>query len=230
MKRITYSFLIIILFSISETIQSQNVSKDYDQVYGLDQTLCNGKKYNYFTTPGTSGHQYLVSPGFETGSVTLKGKIYQDIILNFDIFNQQLLLQFSDGTGKVNIIEVSQAWLQGFRLGKRNFELLTLEKDPCFYQVLGEAPVRILYYWRKSLSLSNTIGTSNYVFSTAVRDSFVLMDGKLKPFNSKRSLIRLFEAGHRQEIKSYIRKHKIRIRKASDQVMGEMITYIGHIR
>jgi hypothetical protein len=230
MKRITYSFLIIILFSFSETIQSQNVSKDYDQVYGLDQTLCNGKKYNYFATPGTSGHQYLLSPGFETGSVTLKGKIYQDIILNFDIFNQQLLLQFSDGTGKVNIIEVSQAWLQGFRLGKRNFELLTLEKDPCFYQVLGEAPVRILYYWRKSLNLSNTIGTSNYVFSAAVRDSFVLMDGKLKPFNSKRSLIRLFEAGHRQEIKSYIRKHKIRIRKASDQVMGEMITYIGHLR
>jgi hypothetical protein len=56
------------------------------------------------------------------------------------------------------------------------------------------------------------------------------MDGKLKPFNSKRSLIRLFDPGKRPEIKSYIRKHKIRIRKASDQVMGEMITFIGHIR
>ena len=220
----------IILFSFSGTMQSQDAAKDYDQVYGLDQTLCNGKKYNYFATPGTTGHQYLVSPGYETGSVTLNGKHYQDVILNFDIFNQQLLLQFSDGTGKVNIIEVSQAWLKGFRLGNKNFEFLTLEKEPLFYQVLGEAPVRILYYWRKSLNLNNTIGTSNYVFSAAVRDSFVLMDGKLKPFNSKRSLIRIFDAGHRSEIKSYLRKHKIKIRKASDQVMAEMITFIGHIK
>ena len=162
--------------------------------------------------------------------MTLKGKCYQDINLNYDIFNQQLLLKFEDETGVLNIIEVSKAWLTSFRRGNLNFEFLNLEQEPRFYQVLGEGPVRILYYWRKNLNLNDAVGSSNFIFTHAIRDSYVLMDGQLKPFRTNRSLIRLFDPGHRPEIKSYLRKNKIKVKETSDQAMAEMITFISNLK
>ena len=222
--------LLIILFSISGTLISQDAVTILDRAYGLDQTLYNGKKYNYFLPSGTNGHQYLFSPDNVVGSVTLKGKCYQDITLNYDIFNQQLLLQYEDERGALNIIEVSKAWIKSFRIGNMNFEFLNLEKDPHFYQVLGEGQVRILYYWRKNLNLDVAIGSSDFTFTPAVRDSYLFMDGQLKPFSTNRSLIRLFDPGHRPKIKSYLRKNKVKVKKASDQAMAEMLTFIGNIK
>jgi len=179
---------------------------------------------------GTKGDQFLLSPDFIAASVTLRGKCYQDVALNYDLFNQQLLLRYEDGMGALNIIEESKSWINGFRLGNMNFECLNLEHEPRFYQVLGEGPIRILYYWRKNLDLHVTTGSSDYTFTSAVRDSYVLLDGKLKPFRTKRSLIRLFDPGHRVEIRSYLRKNKINLKKASDNAISEMITYIGNFR
>jgi hypothetical protein len=230
MKRVICVFLLTFLISVSETVQCQQATLKYDKAYGLNQTLCNGKKYNYFLPPGTKGHQYLLSPDYFTGTVTLKGKCFWDVALNYDILNQQLLLQYEVEPGAWNIIEVSKAWLSGFSLGNRNFELLDLQQAPCFYQVLGEGPVRILYYWRKNLKLEVAIGSSDYIFSPPIRDSYVLINGQLRQYRSKRSLISIFGPDHRQEIKNYLRRNKIKVNKSSDQKMAELINFIGNIR
>ncbi len=230
MKGIICSLLIIIIFSFPVKLSSQDAAQVFDKVYGLDQTLCNGKRYNYLPPPNASGHQYLISPDFIVGTINIRGKCFQDITLNYDIFNQQLLLQYNSETFFRNIIEVSNAWLTSFRLGNMNFELLNLDQYPRFYQVLGEGPVRVFYFWRKNLNLNNVIGSSNFIFTPATRDSYVFMDGQLRPFKNKQSLIRIFEPGHRQEIKSYMRKNKVKVKKASDQAMAEMITFIGNIK
>jgi hypothetical protein len=230
MKGIICVSLLTFFIAVSETVQSQQATWQYDKAYGLDQTLCNGKKYNYFLPPGTKGHQYLLSPDYFAGTVTLRGKCFRDVALNYDILNQQLLLKYEVDAGALNIIEVSKAWLTCFNLGNRNFELLDLQQGPCFYQVLGEGPVRILYYWRKNLKLEVAIGSSDYIFSPATRDSYVLINGQLRQYRSKRSLIGIFGPQHRQEIKNYLRRNKIKVNKASDQKMAEMINFIGNIR
>jgi hypothetical protein len=230
MRSIIWSILIIVLFFISGTLVSQDAVQVLDQVYGLDQTLCNGKKYCYFSPAGTKGNQFLISPVYVNGSVTIKGKCYQGITLNYDIYNQMLLLKYRDEEGSMNILEVSQAWLTSFSLGTKNFEFLKLEQEPHFYQVLGEGPVRILYYWRKNLKLDGAVGSAGFVFSKAERDSFILMDGRLRRFTSKRSLVGLFDAASRPAIKTFLRKNKIKVRKASDPVMAELITFIGNIK
>ena len=230
MKSIKCSFLILLLFSVSGRLVSQDVVSIYDKVYGLDQTLYNGKKYNYFLPPGTIGHQYIISQDFIAGSVTLKGKSYGNVSLNFDIFNQQLLLKYADETGSLNIIEVSKAWLAGFSLGNMNFELLSTEKNPCFFQVLGDGPLKVLFYWRKNLNLVSAIGSSDYTFTRAARDSFVLANGQFKPFRNKRGLLKLFDHTWRPAIKSYVRKNRVNVKKATDQALTKMINFIGTLK
>jgi hypothetical protein len=230
MKSVKYSLLLVSLFFFTELVRSQDAVKVLDKVYGLDQTLYNGKKYSYAPAPGTKGHQYLSTPAYVDGSVTLKGKCFNDIDLNYDIFNQQLLLKYNDETGALVIIEISRAWLTTFRIGNMNFEYLNLENSPRFFQVFGEGKVRILYYWRKNQDVDGTIGTYFLAFSRPVKDSYVLMNGILKPYNTKRSFVRIFNPAQRPEIKSYLRKHKIKVNKASDQTITEMITFIANIK
>lgn len=224
------SILLFVLISFSGTLLSQEAINVFDRVYGPDQALCNGRKYDYFLPAGTRGDQYLLSPGYITGSLTIGKKCYKNISLNFDIFNQQVLLKYEDDRGGVNILEVSKGWVKAFSLGDKNFEFLTIGQQSRYFQVLGEGAVRILYYWRKSLSLDVTMGSSDYCFSPAVRDSYVYLDGQLKPYGSKRSLVRLFDKEHRAAIKSYLRKNRIHIKKASDQAIADMIMFIGNIR
>jgi len=230
MKSLKYSLLITCLFIFSGTISSQDVVMDLDQVYGLDQTLYNGKKYDYLSPSGTSGHQFFSSTLFTTGSIIIKGKSYDDIAMNYDLFNQQLLIQYANENNPWNVLEVSKAWLNGFRIGKMNFELFQLENGPCFYQVLGDGPTRLLYFWRKTLNLNDAIGSNNYIYSPAIRDTYIFIDGQLKPFTSKRSLIRLFDQKKRAAIKSYLRKNKVKVKKSSDQTMAEMVNYIGKLK
>lgn len=230
MKRIIHPLLFTTLFSFSGLLFSQNAAKDLDKVYGLDQTLCNGKKYNYSVPSSTKGHQFLISPDFISGNVTLKGKSYEGLNLNYDIVNQKLLLQYVDEKGALKIIEISKAWLTAFHRGTKNFEYLSLEQEPHFYQVLGEGRVRILYYWSKKLIVNDVVGSSNFVFTDALRDTFVLKDGQLKRFRTKRNLVRLFEPLQRPAIKSYLHKNKIKLKQATDQEMSELITFIGNIK
>lgn len=230
MKKAKHPLLFTLLFSISGVLFSQDAVKVLDKVYGLDQTLCNGKKYIYTVAASTKGNQFLISPDFIPGTVTLKGKLFQGLSLNYDIVNQQLLLQYADEKGAFKIIEVSKAWLTAFHRGTKDFEYLSLEQEPHFYQVLGEGRLRILSYWSKKLTVNDAVGSSNFVFTDALRDNFVLMDGQLKRFRTKRSFVHLFEPGQRPAIKSYIHRKKIRLKNATDEELTELITYIGNLK
>jgi len=223
------SLLVIILFFLSGKLISQDAAKEMDRVYGLDPLLYNGKKYTYFLPSGTGGNQFLFSTDYFTGEVTIKGKSFEGITLNYDIYNQQLLLQYASETGAFNIIEISKAWLESFRLGNLEFQCLSFDNDPHFYQVLGDGPFYILYYWRKELRLNNSYGAKNFTFTPSMKSQYVFIGDKLQPFRNNRSLISLFDPGHKSEIKNYIYRNRIKIKNASDQTMTELINYIGNL-
>jgi hypothetical protein len=221
--------LFIILFFLSGKLVSQDAFREMDRVYGLDQLLFNGEKYTYFLPRGTGGNQYLSSTDFITGEVIIRGKRYEGIPLNYDIYNQQLLLQYADETGASNIIEISKAWLESFSLGNMNFKCLRPEKAPVIYQVLGDGPLYILYHWWKDLKLDNSKGGANFVFAPSKKYQYVLIDDKLHSYGSKRSFISLFDPVHQDEIRNYIKDHRIIMKKASDQAMTGLIEYIGKL-
>jgi len=228
MRSVLSSLFPVFFLLLPGTLFPQDAASTFDKSYGLDQTLYNGKKYSYFLPEGTQGNQYLLSPQYIRGSVTIKGRCYEGTDLNYDIFNQQLLLQYKDLSGAVRVIEVSKAWLEGFRMGDRQFDYADLGEGPRFYQTLGDRPVKILYLWRKDLSQDATVGSSSYFFSSAVRESCLWKDGKLQPFRNNQGLVRLFEKARWPEIKSYLRKNRIKVRKASDHTVATMINLIGN--
>jgi len=192
-------FLLTFLALCSVSIFPQDAFRDHDRVYGLDPMIYNGRKYSYFLPSGTGGNQFFTSAEFMKGGVVVKGVECWDLLLNYDIFNQKLLLKYYDETGAEMIIEVSEAWLERFSLGKSEFTYLEINGQKRIFQVLGDGPYFILYSWRKKLDLNNSVGAERYVFSEPARTQFVMIDGEVLSFGSKASFIKLFKPEYKVE-------------------------------
>ena len=224
-----HSLTLTFLLFFSGNLISQDAFLEMDRVYGLDPLLYNGKKYIYFLPDGTGGNPFLSSAEFIKGDVVIKGVRFPDILLNYDIYNQQLLLQYLDETGAPQIIEVSKAWLESFRLGDLEFKCVIDDKETRFFQALGDGPYQILYSWRKNFKLINSTGPSYYSFSLPIRTRYVMIDGELHNFKSKGSFIKIFDPSHQLEIRNYIQRNKINLKHASDQIMTDLINYTGNL-
>jgi hypothetical protein len=171
--------LIILLFTVSG-VAAQQTSISTDEVYGSDPLLYNGKYYTFFPPLNTGGNQFLTDRQFEVGSVTIRGVTYTDLLLNYDIYNQQLILKYKNRTGATNLIIVSDAWLESFSFGGISFEMIsTPDTLKRIFQVLGTGPNRILYYWKKNLSLDSFYGAKNHIFSVAKKEMNVFTGNQI---------------------------------------------------
>ena len=198
-----------------------------DELYGLDQALCSGKKYVYESPAGTKGDQYLVSAAYFHGSVTIRGKHYDGVFLNYDIFNQQVLMRYVDERGTLFVIELSKAWLEGFRLDSMQFEIRGPEQK--IFQVIGNGKVKVRYSWHKNIDLEGSIGNLFFKFSRPFREAEVERGATVVPFHSNRSFVRVFEPAKRTAIKGYLHTHKINVKNAPDDVMTRMVAFINSL-
>ena len=116
-------FLLLLLTAVSSiNAFAQASSVNHDPVYGFDHLLYNGKVYSFYPLPGTGGTQYLFDTFDSLGSITVRGVTYTNISLNYDIYNQLLILKYKNAFGSQSMIEISYAWLEKAIIWGINFE------------------------------------------------------------------------------------------------------------
>ncbi len=198
-------------------------------IYGLDPILYNGKLYKYYSQKNIIGNQYLNNELFIQGEVTIRGNKFNNLSLNYDIFNQQLLLKYSDLNGSINTILISKAWLEEFSIGNSKFKLCTMNNFPeRIYQVIGNDSIQVYYYIKKVLNLNNAPGSSNYAY--VINKSFFLFINKsLHQYNSNRGFIKIFDKTIQPQIKKYLRSNKVKVTSASDNIMEQLVNYCNSI-
>lgn len=218
-------FFIFLLFAFSE-VNAQQQTTGSDNVYGSDPLLYNGKFYTYYPPLGTEGNQYFTDRIFETGSAIIRGVTYNDLLLNYDIFNQQLVLKYKQNTGANSLIIISDAWLTAFNIGGLDFEIITApDTVKQIFQVIGKGPARILYYWEKELELNNMIGAQNYVFSSPRKEMNLFNGSRILLYRNNKSFYSLFDTGNSNAIKEYLRVNRIKVKRSSDSAISELINY-----
>ncbi|MFZ4546454.1 MAG: hypothetical protein ACOYN4_03425 [Bacteroidales bacterium] len=216
--------MIAIVFS-SCVVLAQKTANQYP-IYGFDPLLYNGVTYSFFPKPGTGGSQYLFKEFDEEGTITLRGITFAGVILNYDIFNQQLVLKYTNSSGAPSLIAISAAWLEEFDLNGCHFETIAkADTVKNIFQVLGIGHDKILFSFGKELLLDSFKSNSNHYFSEARKSMFFLSGEKIKGFKSDRGFIKCFDPTKYDEIKKYIRKNKIQVKKASDWQMNELINF-----
>jgi hypothetical protein len=228
-SRITtfYRFLLLLSFVVaSVTTYAQTSSQNNDPVYGYDPLLYNGRVYSFFTQPGTDGTQYMYDEFDNQGSITLRGVTFTNLSINYDIYNQQLILRYSDARGSIKYIEISKAWLESFTINGCNFNYFTkTDSSQRIYQVLGSGKERILYYHTKDLSIDNMGTAAGRFFTKAMKVSYVLSNKQLISYKNNGNFIKAFVPAKQDLIRTYIRRHSINVRKSNDIIMTELINY-----
>ncbi len=218
------TFCIFFLFTSESPAQTTDNGKD--DIYGWDPLLYNGRYYNFFSPLNARGNQFLNERQFESGRVTIRGITYRDLNVNYDICNQQLLLEYADKPGIVKLIVVSDAWLERFSISNRNFRILQdSDNGKRICQEIGNDQYRILYFWKKYMQMDYIAGSRIMTFSRPYREMNLLINGKTSRFWNNKSFINLFPPENKVNIKVYFRNHHINVKNASDMTMAELINY-----
>jgi hypothetical protein len=219
-------YLTTLLCLLIRIVMAQDNTQGLDKVYGLDPSLYNGEIYSYFVESSTQGHQFLVSPEFKKGSVTIKGVTYENIQLNYDIFNQLILLNSQEAVYSNIIISLSKAWLERFTIGQDSFEVVNNQNtSPKIYQVIGNGTARELIFWTKEQKIDYYMGSTYYVFSKPKKEMYIQLGSLITRFRNNKTFISGFDKSSQSVISKYMHQHKVNVKKAKADSMRALITF-----
>lgn len=224
-------WLCLLLF-ISKALQAQPQSTLSTNQANLDPLLINGKIYDYHKPPQAIGSQYFVESGFVLGSVKIDTATFEGVMLNYDVFNQQLVIQFTNTAGGKSLLTESQAWLQGFVLDGRLFKLTMLpDSSKRIYEVIGVGKFQLFFHYTKELRLDNPSSASKvYAFSHLKRKSFVKIGDSFLAFRTNKGFLKAFDRSLQPQIKTYLKEHRIKVRNAADYVLEDLINFCNNLQ
>lgn len=229
---ITVAFMFVFSTSFSQDKGQDNnaafmeILELADKKYGIDQQLANGI-YFEDTYRGANGHPYLLLDQFTPGRVTYYGKVYANVPLKYDLYGQQLLISHQADALAFTSILASQ-FVEGFSLYGLQFKKMVLQDEqPAYYQVIIETEaVQCYYAWFRIRH--EKIGENNiklYSFTGDQQRRYLVMDGETYRYYNNWTFTRIFDPSLRRDIRSFLRKHDLKIQKATDGQVREVISY-----
>ncbi|TFH28171.1 MAG: hypothetical protein E4H10_01340 [Bacteroidia bacterium] len=213
--------LVSLLFCVP--VWGQQLSADYqpgypelvDRAYGQDQELVNGMQY-YNHHPRSLGNPYLLEGFVHQGSVSIRGVIYNNVWLKYDIYAQQVEVEYRTLNGADNQVVLVGVRVDEFRIGEHLFRNLSFNGEPeLFYQVIGSGRMICYISWEKKLipRVSDSRFTEEY---TAPKRKYLLeLDGEISEFLSKKDFVKLFPEDNRKKMKKLVRQNSMQFRIAS---------------
>ncbi len=212
----------------SSNINADNYNEIYQSVlneYGFDQVLVNGVFYGDRYREEI-GHPFLVESKFSKGTLVFRERKYKGVEINYDIYEQQLVLYITHHNSIAWIIPPHD-FISSFSIGDKFFTKQTFQNDQQFYQVIFDSEkLRCLYYWYKLRSDSDhKTNYNSYEFSDSRKKTFLLLNDEYVRYRDNRSFANLFPGEIKSEIRKYIKANGIKVAKSSDSDIIELISY-----
>ncbi len=213
--------LVSLLFIVP--VRGQQLSPDsqpaypelVDRAYGQDQELVNGMQY-YNHHPRSLGNPYLLEGFVHQGSVSIRGVIYKNVWLKYDIYTQQVEVEYRTLNGADNQVVLVGDRVDEFRIGEHFFRNLSFKGEPeQFFQVIGSGRMICYISWDKKLipRVSDSRFTEEY---TSPKRKYLLeLDGEISEFQSKSDFVKLFPENRKKEMKKLVRQNSMQFRIAS---------------
>jgi hypothetical protein len=193
------------------------------------QVLYNGRAWRnlYYKI---RGDQFLFSTEFLTGSVTVEGKIFNNLPLKYDIFNDELLTI----TDHSIILQLNKEMIDLFTMKyqDRVFNFRKLNEDSLsvvsgFVNVLYDGGTSLYVKYRKEILLLAV--ENKYDMFNQVNRIFVEKNGRIFRVDSKAELLKLLE-DQKRLIRSFIRSSKLRISRRNPDSFKPVIEYYDKLQ
>jgi hypothetical protein len=200
------------------------LKENFDHLNGPDYNLLNGRQYDLLNS-GKS-HPFFNTDRYRPGSLLLNGETYDSITINYDIFDQQLTLQYPGNSGQDLKVVLNREMIDHFQIDGLTFRLMSFpETGSSFFQVLSSGDMSCFLLWKKTLSRSTASGNTSYKYSKQSREVYLQREDRLYVVRSRSSFTSIYDEAYRKEIKEFLRREKIRFRNASDEKLGELMNF-----
>ncbi len=193
------------------------------------QVLYNGRAWRnlYYKI---QGDQFLFNSGFIPGSVTMRGRTFQEQSVRYDCYNDELLLL----TGKGIILQLNKELIDGFTLeydGQvwifRNFKNDPDRSFTGFVNVLSEGAVSLFVKYSKEVLLL-AVENKFDLFAYNIR-IYVEKDGITTRVSNRGDLLRLLD-DRKQQVRDYIKSNRIRITAKAPESVRPVIDYYNRLQ
>lgn len=222
-KHLFFLLLFFLLGMVPSAAQVDQVLSLKIPTIDMDN-MAQGRLYNpiYYNILGS---QYLSKSWLE-GDVRILDKTYSDLQFWYDLYIDELILLHltSDDFNRIQLVKSN---IQYFSLGNRKFLNLPFSKykesglEKGYYEILFEGTTSLLA--KRELALKREGGSATFVR----KDKFYWMkDGQAYRLKNKKGLLSLLEEPQTSTVKTYIKKQKLRLRKAGGKEWASVIQYI----
>ena len=197
----------------------------FDYLNGPDYNLLNGRQYEPLNA-GNS-HPYFNTDLYRPGSLVLNGEAYDGVLINYDIHDQQVILQVPGWiSGLNNKVVLNGEMIDHFQIDGKVFRKMSFpETGTSFFQVLSSGEISCYLLWTKKLYRSSTSGNARNVYLKPSREVYLHREGKLYEIRNSSSFTSIFDEAYRKEIKDFLRREKISFGNASDEQLGELMNF-----
>lgn len=202
------------------------IRQDAMDKFGPMMDLINGEMYN-FPYRAAKGNPFLNTDSSYNAVIRIGETEYENQRLRFDIYNQQVVLDFNDRFGSAGSIVLHNEWLDRFIINDMLFKKYSEEfGSDHFLQVIYEGSASCLYSWKKSYKPDLRDGEMGYKFSDPIRKSFILVNHCCYSYEGRSSFLRCFSPNIRPVIKSYLKENRIRLRRSPDREIRSLMVFI----
>ena len=231
--------LVLLPFSIiSAQEQKTNFSKSLSEiidftelVYGTDDILVNGQPYA-LKLSDVKGHPFFGDGSWSKENLVVKGKIYNNIELNYDIESDKLILNAKHNKNSFIKIELSDKVIDSFNLKNHHFINSAQLKNNITEAVYFEQVYNGSFYF---LIMHNKILNSAYYdtppfgkYTDMQSVYYIYKDGEMKRLLRKKSFLKYFKKD-KKSIRKFMRKNKIKYKKASNVQLNTLMKYCDNL-
>ena len=233
------SFLIFLFLSgLVISIQAQDATekvvdlyKYAEQIYSTDDLLVNGQIY-IPDRPKAMGNPYFGENRFTEGTVKIKGRQFNDVLLKYNLETQRLILLAAVEGGKYVAILLNSNLVDAFSIDGQEFINARHHfKEADFSGFIslvyeGSFTFSIEYekFFDDKYSQQKPYGSYSGMFS----NYFIFHNGHIENVTKKKALLHYFFPV-KKKLKSFMHKNKIRYKKASLTQLNLLMRYCDFI-
>jgi hypothetical protein len=228
-KKALYLILFVIILSqnlISSALagDKQPVNQQHPDPLKENQILYNGRIWqNHFTN--VKGNQFLFSNEYLPATVTINGKYFKGLNINFDIYNDEIITPKNNGA----MVQLNKEMVDSFTL---QYELKTyrfkntdpdsLKEIKGYVNVLYEGKCALYVKYKKEIELLAVDDKYDLFFQT---QKIFLVQGKtVTQISNKKDLLKAMN-NEKVQIKAFMKKNGVRVSKKTPSGFVSVVRY-----
>lgn len=232
-----YILSLYLLLRFSGTLAQDQTNLSYEAIrelaetkYGPDPDLLNGKKYN-FGYLAAEGNPFYEDPDAGTCAIQIKGRLYEEQQIRFDIYRQLIVLDYIEVSGARGSIVLNDEWIDYFSIGKALFRKFRDKSgEERFGQAVYMDSISCVYFWKKNYISELKDDSKVTRFSKPIREAVIIRDGQTYGFKNKKSFLRCLPETDRKAVKAIMKELQLNPGNISDMQMEILMKNVNQIR